>query len=134
MERPVTVVIVDGNPGTRAGLARRLMQVPGISVVAEGRDEEEAVRVVGERRPDVVVADVPRMAPDAAAFLGRIAQAAPEAGIVVLTAYLTARARSDLMRAGARALLLKEIDSGALTRAIETVAGRRLGEERRTEA
>jgi DNA-binding NarL/FixJ family response regulator len=134
VERPVTVVIVDGNPGTRAGLARRLMQVPGISVVAEGGDEEEAVRVVGERRPDGVVADVPRMAPDAGAFLGRLMRAAPEAGIVVLTAYLTERERSDLVQAGARALLLKEIDSGALARAIETVAGRRLGEERRTEA
>lgn len=134
MERPVTVAVLDGNPGTRRGLIRRLTQIPGISVVGEGSDADEAVRVVGEQRPDVVVADVPRMAPDAGAFLGRLMRAAPEAGIVVLTAYLTERERSELVRAGAQALLLKEIDSVALARAIETVAERRLGGERRTEA
>lgn len=134
MERPVTVAVLDGNPGTRRGLIRTLQQTPGITVVGEGGDQEEAVRVVGDRHPDVVVADVPRLASDAEAFLRRLAQAAPGAGIVVLTAYLTEQERSDLAEAGARALLLKEIDSGALARTIEAVAGRRAAGERRSEA
>lgn len=104
--------------------------MPGISVVGEGGDQDEGLRVVGERRPEVVVADVPRLALDAVAFLGRLSRVAPGAGIVVLTAYLTERERSDLAEAGARALLLKEIDSGALARAIDAVAGRRAAGER----
>jgi DNA-binding NarL/FixJ family response regulator len=134
VERLITVAVLDGNAGTRQGLIRRLQRMPGILVVGEGSDQGEAVRVVGEQRPDVVVADVPRLAPDPAAFLERLAHAAPEAGIVVLTAYVTEEERSDLVHAGARALLLKEIDSEALARAIRTAAGRPAAEERRSEA
>lgn len=122
MERSVTVAVLDGHPGTRQGLIRRLGQVPGISIVGEAGDPGEALRLVGDRRPDVIVMDVRRIDPNAAGFLGRIAAAAPEAGIVVLTAYLTEREQSDLTRAGARAILLKEIDSGRLVRTIRAVA------------
>ena len=48
----------------------------------------------------------------------------PHSGIVILTAYVTEQERSELMRAGARAILLKEIDSERLVRTIQTVAAR----------
>ncbi len=48
----------------------------------------------------------------------------PQSGIVILTAYVTERERSELMQAGARAILLKEIDSERLVRTIQTVAAR----------
>ncbi len=134
MERSVTVAVLDGNPGTRRGLIRTLEQMPRLSVVGEGGDEDEALRVVGDVRPDVVVADAPRLAVDGVAFLGRLTRAAPGARIVVLTAFVTEQERRDLVQAGARAVLLKEIDSGALARTIEWVAGRNLGDERRAEA
>jgi DNA-binding NarL/FixJ family response regulator len=58
--------------------------------------------------------------------------AAPKTGIVILTAYLTEAERSDLTRAGARAILLKEIDTGTLVRTIRTVAGQLMAGERRS--
>jgi DNA-binding NarL/FixJ family response regulator len=80
------------------------------------------------------VADVPRLTGDPGAFLGRLLRAAPDAAIVVLTASLSERERIELIRAGACALLLKEIDSGVLTRTIEAVAARRAAGERRADA
>lgn len=134
MEPSVTVVVVDGNPGTRQELVRRLAQVSGISVVGEAREPGEALTVVGDRQPDVVLTDLRRIAPDGAEFLGRLTRAAPRARIVILTAYLTERERADLTRAGARAILLKEIDSATLVRTVRTVAARVAAEEGRSEA
>lgn len=133
MERALTVAVVDANSRARRGLASRLGVVAGIDVVAEGGDPEEALRLVGERQPDVVVADVRGLGTDWAGFLTRLGAAAPGSRIVVLTSYLTDRERAELGRAGAGALLLKEIDSAALVRAIRDVAGRAALEDRRTD-
>lgn len=124
MDQHVTVAVVDGNPGTLRGLIHCLQQMPGIVVVGEAGSPSEALTVVRERRPEVVVLDIRRLAPNAAEFLGQLTAAAPQAGIVVLTAYCTERERADLTQAGARAILWKEIDSGALVCTIRTVAGR----------
>lgn len=133
MERSVTVAIIDGDPGTRQGLIHRLQQVPGIVVVGQAQDPCEALAVVQERQPDVVVIDLRRLTSNAAELLEQLTAAAPQAGIVVLTAYLTERERADLTRAGARAIVLKEIDSETLVRTIHTVASGALVEQRRRE-
>jgi two-component system nitrate/nitrite response regulator NarL len=131
MERSVMVAVVDGNTGARGVLVRRLKQVPGISVVGEAGDAGEALRVVGSCRPEVVLLDFRRIAPNGAELLDRLATLAPQAGVVIITAYLTERERTDLMRAGARAILLKEIDSERLVGTIRTVAARGGALERR---
>lgn len=128
------MAVVDGNAGARRGLVRRLEQVMGISVVREAGDAVEALAVVGDRQPEVIVVDLRWIAPDGPEFLRRLGSAAPQAGIVVLTAYLTERERSELLQAGARAILLKEIDSGALVRTIRMIAARPVADGRRSEA
>ena len=130
----MTVAVVDGNEKTRQGLVRRLGRSAGISVVGEAGDPNEVLAVVRERRPDVVVMDLRRMASDAAEFLGRLVAAVPPVGVVVLTAFLTERERVDLVQAGAGAILFKEIDSETLVQAIRTVAGRATAGRRRSEA
>jgi DNA-binding NarL/FixJ family response regulator len=134
MELSVTVAVVAGNPGARQALIGRLRQMPGISVVGEAGSPDEALRAVRNGRPDVVVIDLRRVDPNAAEFLSRMVAAAPQTGIVILTAYLTEAERADLMRSGARAILLKEIDSGTLVRTIRTVAAQLMAGERRSEA
>ncbi|MBI4594707.1 MAG: response regulator transcription factor [Candidatus Rokubacteria bacterium] len=134
MQRCVTVAVADGNRGTRQGLIRRLGRMPDISVVGEAGDPAEALRVVSDRRPDVVVLDLRRLAPDGTEFLGRLAEAAAPTRIVVLTAYVRDEERAELTRAGARAVLLKEIDSEALARTIRAVALQEAGGGRRAEA
>lgn len=122
MQQGITVAVIDSNSGTRQGLIRRLRQIPGITVLGEAGDPEEALRVVSEQRPDVVLMDVRWTDRDGAALLSQIAAAVPKARIVVLTAYVTEQERSELMRAGAQAILLKEIGSDRLVQTIRTVA------------
>lgn len=117
-------MLVDGNSGIRLGLAQRLQQMPGITIVGETGDPGEALTMVRARRPDVVVLDLRGIAPDPNEFLHRLAATASETQVVVLTAYITERERAGLTQAGVRAVLLKEIDSDALVLAIRSVAGR----------
>lgn len=93
----------------------------GISISGEAGEPDETIRIVGDRRPDVVLVDM-RIGRNGAEFVSQMAAAAPKSRIVVLTAYVTEEERSELMRAGAQAILLKEIDSERLVRAIRTVA------------
>ena len=55
-ERPLTVVIVDDHSIFRSGLRSELG--PGIDVLGEAGDVEEAIRVIAETRPQVVLLDV----------------------------------------------------------------------------
>ncbi|MBI2998010.1 MAG: response regulator transcription factor [Deltaproteobacteria bacterium] len=127
MQRGITVAVIDSNSGAREGLIRRLQQIPGITVLGEAADPEEAIRVVSEQRPDVVLVDVRGIDRDGAEFLSQMAAAVPKAKIVVLTAYVTEQERSVLMRAGAQAILLKEIGSDRLVQTMRTVAAQPAG-------
>lgn len=127
MQQGITVAVIDSNSGTRQGLIRRLRQIPGITVSGEAADPEEGLRVVSEQRSDVVLTDVRWIDRDGATLLSQIAAAAPKARIVVLTAYVTEQERSELMRAGAQAILLKEIGSDRLVQTMRAVAAQPAG-------
>lgn len=127
MKRSITVAVIDNNWGTRQGLMRRLRQVPGITALGEAADPEEALRVAFEQRPDVVLTDVRWSDRDGAEFLSQMAAAVPKAKIIVLTAYVTEQERSELVRAGAQAILLKEIGSDRLVHTIRTLAAQPAG-------
>ncbi len=130
----VRVVLVDGHSGTREALIHRLGQMHGISVVGAASDEGEALKVVGSRRPDVVIIDPRSISANGAAFLHRLAAVDPHLGIVVLTAYLAEGEQTNLIRAGAQTILFKEIGTGALVVMIRRVASRGVSGRKEQEA
>lgn len=124
MEASVSAIVVDANDGTRRGLVRRLRQEPGIAVIGEATEAVEALGMVADGQPDAVVLDPRGMGCAGAELVARMRAAAPDAGIVVLTAYVTEEERSELTRAGAGAVVVKEIDSESLVRTIRSAATR----------
>ena len=104
--RTVRIGIVDDHPIFRDGLRRLLETEPGFTIVAEGTDGLDAIRIAREDRPDVLLLDVamPRMD-------GVTALSAPEmteARVIVLTAGLTERQVAKAVELGARGVVLKE--------------------------
>ncbi|MFS0717504.1 LuxR C-terminal-related transcriptional regulator [Arthrobacter phoenicis] len=118
------VVIVDDHAIFRSGLKADLDA--GIAVVGEAATVEEAVRVIGEARPDVVLLDV--HLPGGTGGGGRdvLAGCAALLGTTRFLALSVSDAAEDVVsviRAGARGYVTKSISGAEISNAVRRVAG-----------
>jgi DNA-binding NarL/FixJ family response regulator len=118
----IRVVLVDDHPVFRHGLRALLGAVDDVEVVAEGADGEDAVRLVEQWRPEVVVMDLNMPGISGVEATRRIVGAAPATGVLVLTMFEDDESVFAAMRAGARGYLVKGADSPDVVRAITAVA------------
>ncbi|WP_092382891.1 response regulator [Micromonospora phaseoli] len=118
----ITVLLVDDHPVVRAGVVGMLAGADDITVVGEAGDEAEAVAVVRDRHPDVVLMDLRMPGGDGVAATARIRTESPATRVVVLTTYET---DADILRAveaGAAGYLLKDVSRTDLIAAVRTAA------------
>lgn len=115
------VVIADDHPVFRRGMKALLDGENGISVVGEAADGLEAVSVVLDLAPDVVVLDLhmPEMSGVDAAK--RMIEALPELGVLVLTMHEDDELVFAAMKAGARGYLVKTTDDDEIVRAVQAI-------------
>ncbi len=118
----IRVFLVDDQTLVRQGIRSLLALAAGIEVVGEAADGRQAIEVIPQVRPDVVLMDMrmPSMSGlDALRALG-------EAGTLPPTIILTTFDDDDLVlagiKAGARGYLLKDVSLEHLVGAIQTVA------------
>ncbi|HEX6620330.1 MAG TPA: response regulator transcription factor, partial [Solirubrobacteraceae bacterium] len=114
------VALVDDQALLRAGLRALLDAEDDLEVVGEAGDGEQAVTLVREQRPDVVLMDIRMPAVDGLEATRRIA-AAPEltgVRVVVLTTFEVDEYVFEALRAGAAGFLLKDSDPGDIVRAV----------------
>ena len=118
----INVLIVDDHAVLRSGLAQLLAGQSDITVIGEAADGQQAVDMVGERRPDVVLMDLsmPRM--DGVAATRRISELYPGVHVVCLTTFGEQEKITAAIEAGAVGYLLKETDPDDLVRAVRTAA------------
>lgn len=86
LESNMRVLVVDDEPLARQKLVSLLAQEQGVEVAGEARDGREAVRLIDERRPDLVLLDVQMPEIDGFGVLSRIAPERMPA-VVFVTAY-----------------------------------------------
>jgi DNA-binding NarL/FixJ family response regulator len=118
----ITVLLADDHPVVRSGLAALLATLPGITVVAEADNGDEAVRGVARHRPDVVVMDLRMPGLDGVAATRLITSDYPATSVLVLTMFHEDALVSQALRAGARGYLLKVARQDEIERAIRAVA------------
>jgi len=119
----IRVVLVDDHPVFRHGLTALLAAMPDIEVVAEGATGHDAVRLVSELRPDVVVMDLNMPELNGVEATRLVTGQHPEIGVLVLTMFEDDDSVFAAMRAGAQGYLVKGADGPEVLRAITAVAG-----------
>ncbi len=119
----IRVLLADDQALLRMGLRMVIDSEADLTVVGEAADGAQAVRMVAELRPDVVLMDVRMPGTDGITATERIAAGHPETKVIILTTFDLDHYVFDGLRAGASGFLLKDATPEQLTAAIRTVAG-----------
>ncbi|MGE5485662.1 MAG: response regulator [Ignavibacteriales bacterium] len=117
----IRVVIVDDHSMVREGLKTMLTLEDTVKVVGEAGTMEDALKVCGQTRPDVVLLDIKMPNCTGYDFIGPIRKSAPQSKILMLTAYDDKEYVRQSFEAGADGYALKSITRQELVRAIESV-------------
>ncbi|WP_431772758.1 response regulator [Streptomyces cucumeris] len=115
------VVVADDQTVVREGIVMLLGLLPGIEVVGAAGDGEEALRLVAELAPDVVLMDLRMPRCDGVEATRRVRAAHPDTQVVVLTTYADDDSLFPALRAGARGYLTKDADADEILRAVQDV-------------
>jgi DNA-binding NarL/FixJ family response regulator len=120
----IRVVIADDQAMVRAGFRLLLDAEPGVDVVGEASDGNEALQVTRRLRPDVVLMDVRMPVLDGIEATRRIlAEGTTACRVLVLTTFDLDEYVFGALRAGASGFLLKDAPPEQLIAAIRVVAG-----------
>jgi DNA-binding NarL/FixJ family response regulator len=121
---PTTVVLVDDQDLMRSGLRTLIDSDPDLTVVGEAGTGVEALDVVRNQRPDVVLMDIRMPVMDGIEATRRIAadEQLSETRVVVLTTFERDEYIHDALRAGASGFLLKDTSPSGLIDAVKVVA------------
>ncbi|MFC1967651.1 response regulator [Chloroflexota bacterium] len=117
----IKILIADDHAVVREGTRRILGQESDIEVVAEAVDGEEAVRLAGSSRPDVVIMDIAMPGIDGIEATKQIKALYPSMVVLVLTAYDDDQFVFGLIEAGAAGYLLKSVRGRELVDAVRRV-------------
>jgi DNA-binding NarL/FixJ family response regulator len=118
---PIRIAVIDDHPIVRDGLVAVLGDEPDFEVAGTAASAEDGLRLVALKRPDVILLDLELPAASGIESLPHFLEAAPEAKVVVFTAYDSEERVLGALRAGARGYLLKGAPSAEIARAIRTV-------------
>lgn len=102
-ERPIRVVIVDDHPILRIGLSMYLERNPRIRIVGEADNGFDAVRLISEELPDVVLMDIDMPGLSGIEATRLLRKGLPELIVIVLSTYTKKEYIQEAMAEGATA-------------------------------
>jgi len=117
----VRVLIVDDHPVAREGFRMMLSTAQNMEVVGEASDGLEAIALVAEKEPDVVLMDLRMPNLDGLEATRRIKAERPHIAVIMLTIYDNEDYVIEAIRAGASGYLLKDTSGELLIHAIQAV-------------
>jgi DNA-binding NarL/FixJ family response regulator len=118
----IRVLLVDDQPLLRTGFRMVLGTEPGLTVVGEAGDGEEAIELARRLQPDVVLMDIRMPRLDGVEATRRIVDAGLCTRVLVLTTFDLDEYVVGALRAGASGFVTKDVPADDLVEAIRVVA------------
>ncbi|AND42233.1 MULTISPECIES: response regulator [Cytobacillus] len=116
------IVIIDDHQLFREGVKRILDFEKSFNVVAEGDDGSEAMGLVEEYDPDVIIMDINMPNTNGVEATRQLINKYPESKVIILSIHDDENYVTHALKTGASGYLLKEMDADALVEAVKVVA------------
>jgi DNA-binding NarL/FixJ family response regulator len=117
----IRIAVVDDHEVVRHGVRRALENEADMEVVGEARFGADAVRLAGEKHPDVMLLDVKLEDVDGPEVCRRVLEVSPKTAVIMLTSYLQDSVMLRSLTAGARGYVIKDVELEELKRTIRSV-------------
>lgn len=122
MDMTITAIIVDDHEVVRNGVLTYLSTLPEFKVVGEASTGEEAIGLVEQHQPDVVLMDLIMPGMDGVEATRRIKSISPNTNVVVLTSYHEDEHIFPALKAGAISYILKDTKMANVVDALRKAA------------
>ena len=132
MEHQTTVLIADSSEEFCAGLTAALQRTERFQVVGTANDGEQAIRLIGERKPDVLVLDLMLSKQDGISVLKAISGMDRKPATLATSGFITDYVAAAAANLGVQYMMLKPCDMPAMVERMEEMI--RGGESLRTSA
>jgi DNA-binding NarL/FixJ family response regulator len=119
----IRVVVADDFPLVREGVVRALNSDPGIEVIAQAENGNDALALAEDLKPDVMILDLRMPDLGGLAVLDKLRTSRPQIRIIVMTASEQASTLLDAIAAGAAGYLSKRSTGEELRQAVITAHG-----------
>ena len=123
MEHTSTVFIADSAEDFCSGLTAALQRADGFRVLGTAGDGEQAIRMIEEKKPDILVLDLMLAKKDGISVLKSIANMEHKPITLATSAFLTEYVSTAAANLGVRYLMLKPCDMAALVERLEEIRG-----------
>ncbi|HET7795167.1 MAG TPA: response regulator transcription factor [Rhizobacter sp.] len=122
---PTRIAVVDDHPLVRDGLKLRLSSQPGLQWVGEADNAVEAMALVEQQTPDLVLMDVGMKGTNGIDLTAQLLQRHPGLRVLMLSMYDNPEYVNRAIQAGARGYVLKDAPSEEILDAIDAIAAGR---------
>ena len=123
MERAATVLIADSTEEFTNALSAALQRTEGFQVVGTAADGEQAIRLIGERKPDLLVLDMMLSKKDGISVLRAISGMERRPKTLATSVFLSDYVSGSAASLGVCYLMLKPCDMNAIVERLEEIRG-----------
>ncbi len=115
----IRVLLADDHTLVRAGFRNMLQKIDSVEVVAEANNGREALALIDQHRPDVVLMDIAMPALNGLEAVTRASEDFPNVRVVILSMHANEEYVLRALKAGAAGYLLKDADPAELELAVK---------------
>jgi DNA-binding NarL/FixJ family response regulator len=120
--KPIRIMLVDDHPLIREAIAHLVASAPDFALVGEAADGKECLERIADLRPDILILDIAMPDMNGEQVSRELRRRYPELKIIALSGYNDRQFVRAMIKAGAKAYVVKSASGRELIHALRAVA------------